>query len=173
MEQYQDRRYRTWVLESESGHLSPASVADQLPAHSQPKHPFPQTIHPLNTIFVHPPDVPPRLWGHRTEQSRQKPLPCGIIVQKHSKCHERGGYTYTRSDGKRPQGGPEKQGRCLKAVTRVQDMQMTSGRKKVLGRKNNMHRVLKQKACVACANWWKKLNMASALSVKGRKGYTC
>lgn len=61
----------------------------------------------------------------------------------------------------------------LKAVTRVQDMQMTSGRKRVLGIKNNVHRVLKQRAGVACAKWWKKLNMAAALSVNGRKGCTC
>lgn len=107
------------------------------------------------------------------EQSRQKPLPCGIIVLKHSKCHERGGITYNRSDGKRPQSSPENQGRCLKAVTRVQDMQMTSGRKRVLGIKNNVHRVLKQRAGVACAKWWKKLNMTAALSVNGRKGCTC
>lgn len=45
------------------------------------------------------------------EQSRQKPLPGGIIVLKHSKCHERGGITYNRSDGKRPQSSPENQGR--------------------------------------------------------------
>ena len=148
-------------------------MADQLPAHSQPKHPFPQTIHSLNTIFAHLPDVLPRSWGHRMEQGRQKPLPCGITVLKHSKSHERGGYTYNRSDDKRPQGSPESQGRCLKAVTRVQDIQMTSGRKRVLGRKNNVHRVLKQRAGVACAKGWKKLNMAAAMSVKGRKGCIC
>ena len=107
------------------------------------------------------------------EQSRQKPLPGGIIVLKHSERHERGGITYNRSDGKRPQSSPENQGRCLKAVTKVRDMQMISGRKRVLGRRNNVHRVLKQRAGVACAQWWKKLNTAAALSVKGRKGQTC
>ena len=39
--------------------------------------------------------------------------------------------------------------------------------------KNNVPRVLKERVGVACAKRWKKLNMAAALSVKGRKGCMC
>lgn len=111
-------------------------------------------------------EVLSRAWDIARSRADINPHSHGVMILNLSECQ----------NGKRLQGGPGKQGRCLKEVTLpprhegcIRVGQVTGRGERVLGRRNGVHGGLEARAIMAYLKSWRILNTVAAMCVKERK----